>query len=96
MSREQLLEHKNLHMIQMNLFLDLLEKLDEIYIHKKAQARGDVLIEYNLLAATNKVQQKLEHDLNSVRSELASIDASLAHMGKKRASKKRSHRKSKC
>ena len=83
-------------MIQMNLFLDLLEKLDEIYIHKKTEALGDVLIEYNLLGATNKVQQKLEHDLKSVRKELARIDASLAHMGKKLASKKRSRRKSKC
>jgi hypothetical protein len=93
MSREQLLEQKNLHMIQMNLFLDLLEKLDEIYVHKKNQIRGDALMEYNLLGATNKVQQKLEQNLDTVRSELVRIDASLAHMGKKRASKKRSHRK---
>jgi len=92
MSREQLLEQKNIHMIERELFLDLLEKLDEIYIRKKAQVRGDPLMEYNLLGGTNNVMRHLEQGLSSVRSEIARIDAALPHMGK-RAYKKRSHRK---
>jgi hypothetical protein len=93
MSREQLLEQKNIHLIERELYLDLLEKLDEIYIRKKAQVRGNALMEYNLLGGTNNVMRHLELGLSSVRSEMARIDAALPHMGRKRASKKRSHRK---
>jgi hypothetical protein len=93
MSRDQLLEQKNIHLIERELYLDLIEKLDEIYIRKKAQVRGDPLMEYNLLGGTNKVMRHLELGLSSVRSEMARIDAALPHMGRKRASKRRSHRK---
>lgn len=70
-SVEELVRQEHIHRIQIDLVLDLIDKLDEMYVMKKAEAGGDALTELNLSAAVNKVQKKLEHDLNSARSELA-------------------------
>lgn len=97
LTKAQLDDAKAQFLIQKELALDLLEKLDEIYLMKKGAVCGKEKTEYLLLAATNNVRGSVEQELKSVNHELERINEySRAHfpdLGKKRRRTQRTQRK---